>query len=307
MTPSMPASAKELLALIAMKEDGGPDIVIVSKKPPKSFVPKKVNLNELSLQDIHPEEIARQLTLIEHELFKAIQTQEMMKQRWIKEKKNRTPNIHKMINRFNEVSLWVASEIVRVEDLKTRAIVLNRFIFIAQKCFELNNFNAVMEILSALNCSSVHRLKQTWELLPSKSLEVYESLVVLMNSEGNFNNYRESLKKARAPIVPYLGLTLTDLVFISEGNTDMMQENPKLINWWKLNLIGNVIKEVQSFQETPYNLEKVESIQNYLLSKNKMMTEDEMYQMSIQREEKVPKRRLKLTDKSDSATQLPGM
>jgi len=297
MNRSLPASAKELVALITAKEDGTDSKssdIIITKKPPKSFIPKKTT--EINIQEMHPEEIARQITLIEHDLFKGIQSREMMKQRWLKEKKNQTPNIHNMINRFNQVSLWVASEIVQVEDLKTRAIVLNRFIFIAQKCYELNNFNAVMEILSALNCSSVHRLKQTWDLLPTKSFEVYESLVKLMDSEGNFNNYREALKKSRSPIVPYLGKTLTDLFFISEGNTDTMPENKNLINWWKMNTIANVVKEVQSYQETPYNLEIVESIQQYLLTRNQTMTEEEMYLMSMQREEKVVKRRVKLTD-----------
>jgi hypothetical protein len=60
--------------------------------------------------------------------------------------------------------MWAATEIVETEDLKMRAVILNRFIFIAQKCRELNNFNAVMEILSALQSASVHRLKQTWDV-----------------------------------------------------------------------------------------------------------------------------------------------
>lgn len=40
------------------------------------------------------------------------------------------------------MSSWVAGAILEVEDLKLRAVTLNRFIFIAQKCRELNNYNA---------------------------------------------------------------------------------------------------------------------------------------------------------------------
>lgn len=47
-------------------------------------------------------------------------------------------------------------------------------------------------------------------------MEVFEDLEILMNAEGNFAAYRECLKKAKTPVIPYLGLTLTDLVFISE-------------------------------------------------------------------------------------------
>ena len=45
----------------------------------------------------------RQMTLIEHELFKGIQSHECIKQKWLKDSKNLTPNIHKIINRFNQV------------------------------------------------------------------------------------------------------------------------------------------------------------------------------------------------------------
>eukprot|EP01114_Cavostelium_apophysatum_P007694 TRINITY_DN1984_c0_g2_i1.p1 TRINITY_DN1984_c0_g2~~TRINITY_DN1984_c0_g2_i1.p1 ORF type:complete len:861 (-),score=245.93 TRINITY_DN1984_c0_g2_i1:206-2788(-) len=297
MAKVMPGPAKEILTIIATKEEeksGGNDI-FVSKKPPKPFLPKKSS-GELTLQDLHPEEVARQLTLIERDLFKAIQPHECNKQKWLKENKSLTPNIHKLINRFNQVSMWVASEVVKVEDLKLRAVILNRFIFVAQKCLELNNYNAVMEILSALNCSAVHRLRQTWELLPPKSVEVFDELVNLMDPEGNFANYRDALKKARPPIVPYLGLTLTDLVFISEGNPDILPDTPDLINWWKLNLIASIIKEMQHYQETPYNLEKVDSIQTYLLSRSQVFTEEELYQMSIQREERTARRRRKLNE-----------
>lgn len=94
--------------------------------------------------DIHPEEVARQMTLIEHELFKKIKSHECIKQKWVREaQKENAQNIIKMIHRFNrvtnthysvtvQVSLWVATEIVSVEDLKLRAVLLNRFIFIAQ-------------------------------------------------------------------------------------------------------------------------------------------------------------------------------
>jgi len=250
------------------------------------------------LNDLHPEEVARQLTLIEHELFKGIQPNECIKMKWTKDNKALAPNIHKMINRFNQVSMWVGCEVVQVEDLKLRAVTLNRFIFIAQKCYELNNFNAVMEILSALNSSAVHRLKQTWDLLPAKSLEVFENLVTLMNPEGNFNNFRDALRKSKPPVVPYLGLFLTDLVFITEGNPDTVPDT-SLINWWKANLIASVIRDMQQYQDSPYNLEKVEVIQDYLLNRQ-VLEDEELYKISCQREERVKRRKKADEDSSKS-------
>ena len=47
----------------------------------------------------------------------------------------------------------------------SRANMLEFWINVGVCCRELNNFNSVMEIVSALNASSVHRLTKSWELL----------------------------------------------------------------------------------------------------------------------------------------------
>lgn len=119
--------------------------------------------NENDILTYSPIELARQLTLIEYKLFAAIKPSECVAQHWMSKKKDElAPNILKMISRFNEVSNWVSSEIVKCTDLAQRTTVLKMVIDIAENCYKLNNFNAVMEIISGLHSSSVFRLKQTW-------------------------------------------------------------------------------------------------------------------------------------------------
>ena len=73
------------------------------------------------------------MTLIEHQLYRNIQTTECIQHRWQGQAKHeKAPNIQKLIQRFNRVSWWIANEILQVEDLKLRTVVLNRCIFIAQ-------------------------------------------------------------------------------------------------------------------------------------------------------------------------------
>jgi hypothetical protein len=70
-----------------------------STKPPKSIVPKKTNFD---FMDLDPLEVARQMTLIDSELYRAIRPHECMGQPW--NKPNATtfaPNITKMIQRFS--------------------------------------------------------------------------------------------------------------------------------------------------------------------------------------------------------------
>jgi hypothetical protein len=131
-------------------------------EPPTPY-PVNVPAGQMTLMDIHPEELARQLTLIEYELYKKIKPWECLNQSWAKkDKETRAPNILAMIQRFNQVSNWVATEIVMAETLKQRAKVLQHVIETAEFCRDLNNFNAMREIISGLQNSAVFRLKQTW-------------------------------------------------------------------------------------------------------------------------------------------------
>lgn len=86
-------------------------------------------------------------------------------------------------------------------------------------------------------------------------------------------------------------MCLTDLTFIDDGNADFIP-GTKLINFSKLGLLANVIRDLQQYQKTPYSLEKVPFIQEYLLSRSTIFNEDVLYNKSLEREPRVsrPKR-----------------
>jgi len=44
----------------------------------------------------------------------------------------------------------------------------------AEHCMEYNNFNSMFAIISGLRHSSVSRLRQTWDRLPSKWIKLFE-------------------------------------------------------------------------------------------------------------------------------------
>jgi hypothetical protein len=56
-----------------------------------------------------------------------------------------------MIDRFNYVSGWVATTVCIAERLKDRVKTAYKFIDIAYKLYQINNFNGMMAILSGLN------------------------------------------------------------------------------------------------------------------------------------------------------------
>jgi son of sevenless-like protein len=119
--------------------------LMFTHQPPKShplLTKKGKSDKELHILDIHPEEVARQLTIMEHNLFKKIKPWEFLNQRWSKyDKLEKAPGIMAITKRFNMVSKWVASLIVLAKDKKERVLVLNRLIEIAEVQHLLVNYN----------------------------------------------------------------------------------------------------------------------------------------------------------------------
>ena len=101
--------------------------------PPAPILPQNVTAaNKMQMDTYSAKELARQLTLIEYRLFAAINPSECIAQHWMsKRKEELAPNILKMISRFNHVSNWVASEIVKCTDLAQRTKILR---FVIEMC-----------------------------------------------------------------------------------------------------------------------------------------------------------------------------
>lgn len=136
---------------------------MASTPVPKSIIPTVTS--NLTLVDMDPIEIARQITLIEFEVFKAISPTQCLNQAWIKQnKQDIAPDVLKMIRFSNDISAWVYTEILKRDTPKDRADAIKIFIRIAQHLFDIRNFNGVFEILAGFSSSAVDRLKKTWEV-----------------------------------------------------------------------------------------------------------------------------------------------
>eukprot|EP01112_Ceratiomyxa_fruticulosa_P003017 TRINITY_DN13423_c0_g1_i2.p1 TRINITY_DN13423_c0_g1~~TRINITY_DN13423_c0_g1_i2.p1 ORF type:complete len:698 (+),score=159.41 TRINITY_DN13423_c0_g1_i2:79-2172(+) len=246
--------------------------------------PSTINTRPESLFiDFDPTEVARQLTLIEEKIFKSIELKECLGQAWNKADKDElAPNIVTMIRRFNLVSTWVATEIVKAEILKDRATILTKFIAIAEKCREIGNFNAIMEILAGLQNSAIYRLKKTWEKVNSKQQiqDTYNALMALMSNKGNFKDYRAALHSCHPPCIPYLGVYLTDLTFIEDGMKNTLNGRDDLINFDKRRKVSVVIREIQQYQQTPYHFNVEDTISTYL-GNIEGLTEKALYKYSL--------------------------
>lgn len=138
----------------------GPTIV-EDCNPPPCISPKSKD----NFIDFDVVEVARQLTIIEHSLFRALRPEEFLDLSFSKKDKElRAPNVAALIRRFNLVSTWVATEIVK-RDAKERVTLIKNFIRIADELKNLGNFNGLLEVLAGLQNKAIYRLKKSWEVL----------------------------------------------------------------------------------------------------------------------------------------------
>lgn len=91
-------------------------------------------------------------------------------------KETDAPNVTLTIRRFNQMSGWITSLIVKVKSLNPRVALLKRFIEIADACLQLNNFNSVVEIVSGLGTTAVRRLTETWDLVPEETMQLFQQM-----------------------------------------------------------------------------------------------------------------------------------
>jgi hypothetical protein len=55
-----------------------------------------------------------------------------------------------------------------------------------------------------------------------------------MSVDDNYAAYRKAIREAPAPAIPYLGINLTDLVFIEDGNRNYLDEQNTVVNFTKV-------------------------------------------------------------------------
>ncbi|XP_037657571.1 ras-specific guanine nucleotide-releasing factor 2 isoform X3 [Choloepus didactylus] len=232
-------------------------------------------------------ELAEQITLLDHIVFRSIPYEEFLGQGWMKLDKNeRTPYIMKTSQHFNDMSNLVASQIMNYADVSSRANAIEKWVAVADICRCLHNYNGVLEITSAFNRSAIYRLKKTWAKVSKQTKGLMDKLQKTVSSEGRFKNLREALKNCNPPAVPYLGMYLTDLAFIEEGTPNFTEEG--LVNFSKMRMISHIVREIRQFQQTSYRIDHQSKVTQYLLDKNLIMDEDTLYELSLKIEPRLP-------------------
>ncbi|KAK5939142.1 cell division cycle- protein [Knufia obscura] len=250
---------------------------------PTPILPK--NMKKIKFDTIDALEFARQLTIVESRLYGKIKPVECLEKIWEKKDDDtggRAPNVRALILHSNQVTNCVAEMILNNTEVKKRVNIVKAFVNIADKCRTLNNFSSLTAIVSALGTAPILRLNRTWAQLPKQTKMLLESMRTLIASTKNFSQYREALREAQPPCIPFLGVYLTDLTFIEDGIASVVR-NTELINFTKRTKTAEVIRDIQQYQNVPYNLTEVPEVRDWILDNMRQASDvHEMYNKSLQ-------------------------
>ena len=234
--------------------------------------------------------IAKELTRIDWIMFSSIRPRDLVRHVSInaeeKKKCKNLENVNRMIEHFNHVAYVVTNYILLRDKPKHRALMLQKWMKVARKLRELNNYNALGAVLAGIKGTAVFRLQSTRDLVPPEVGRDFARLELLMGTQKSHFAYRLAWDNSSGERIPYIPLHKRDLVSASEGNSTFIgdrrlppaftphpgvsvfqgapgtrdsREAPpggvigkERINWRKFEIMGEVIVGVQKAQGTPY-------------------------------------------------------
>ncbi|ELT95072.1 hypothetical protein CAPTEDRAFT_226962 [Capitella teleta] len=272
--------------------------------------------HDFDIMTLHPIEIARQVTLLEFDLYRAVKPSEMVGSVWVKKQKTVTsPNLLRMMQHSTCFTFWLEKCILTAEQFEERVAVLSRILEIMMVFQELNNFNGVLEVISALHSAPVFRLEHSFEEVDQKNHKLMKAFDEAkdLNSD-HFKRYIEKLRSIDPPCVPFLGMYLTNIILTEEGNPDFLPNRPEgIINFSKRRKVAEITAEIQQYQNQPYCLQLQHDIRQFFeeLDPLEGMTEkdfnDLLYKKSLELEPRNCKQPTKAERKREYSLKSPGI
>lgn len=235
-----------------------------------------------TLFDIESEELARQLTLMHHEVFLKLRADELLllAQKYRKPKtagsatesltprgtsldaelEVKAPNGAALQALSMHIKSWVEQEVNIAQSVGNMPAAIKKLIDIVVCCDKLNNFQSVKTIIGGLEKTFVTEYMSAWETVPAEYRRMFNDYKELV-ARKNAPKLRERIGAA-SPVVPSFSLFLEDMADIEDKSPDMLGQT--MVNFAKKHMLGLVLTRIQSKQSVAYNLHPVEMVQAYL-------------------------------------------
>ena len=261
-----------------------PDYERLTQNPPKLHAQEPLKHSLLMANS--PYEIAQQLTEMDWEMYRLVESRELVSGQLATRAKQSTPNATRIIQSFNHTLMWFVKEFLSFECPVQRALCLQKMIEIVEELLHMRNYHRAMSIYAAQAQNAVYAQKVTWNLLPEHIKRLSEQHTTLFSSGGNYKNLRGLVDAAPSPKIPYLGVYITDVVFIHEGNPtkQLAGATRPALNVAPLRFLLSVANRVRSSKKygtTCYNFWPVPEFQEAFLSKDGLLSDEEAWKIRV--------------------------
>ncbi|XP_023610603.1 1-phosphatidylinositol 4,5-bisphosphate phosphodiesterase epsilon-1 [Myotis lucifugus] len=142
---------------------------------------------------------------------------------------NREHNaLEDLVMRFNEVSSWVTWLILTAGSMEEKREVFSYLVHVAKCCWNMGNYNTVMEFLAGLRSRKVLKM---WQFMDQSDLETMRSLKDAMAQHESSCEYRKVVTRALhipgCRVVPFCGVFLKELCEVLDGTSGLVKLCPR--------------------------------------------------------------------------------
>ncbi|XP_066475456.1 1-phosphatidylinositol 4,5-bisphosphate phosphodiesterase epsilon-1 [Tiliqua scincoides] len=136
--------------------------------------------------------------------------------------------VENLVTRFNEVSSWVTWLILTAGSMEEKREVFSYVVHVAKCCWNMGNYNAVMEFLAGLRSRKVLKM---WQFMDQSDIETMRSLKDAMAQHESSSEYRKVVNRARnipgCKVVPFCGVFLKELCEVLDGAANLVRLCPQ--------------------------------------------------------------------------------
>uniref|UniRef100_A0A8D0CRH4 Phosphoinositide phospholipase C n=1 Tax=Sander lucioperca TaxID=283035 RepID=A0A8D0CRH4_SANLU len=143
----------------------------------------------------------------------------------------RSNAVEDLVARFNEVSSWVTWLILTAGSMEEKREVFSYLVHVAKCCWNMGNYNGVMEFLAGLRSRKVLKM---WQFMDQSDIETMRSLKDAMAQHESSSEYKKVVTRALnipgCKVVPFCGVFLKELSDALDGTASIISLKPPLDN-----------------------------------------------------------------------------
>lgn len=244
-----------LLARYERRLENRSELVLLEPK-----VPKNIFSRDLTLSDISPMEIARQLTILEFEAFSKVQSIELIV--FTHGNRRMCPNLNSIIRRAEDLADWTTALILRNG---SQAQLFTKMISVAKYLLLFKNFQTLQGLITGIMSPLFSALHQPKSGVSPKSLETLERLKRATPSRENVVTYRADLRTLYPPCIPSISLCIESL---QDLHGHGFVSNAGIIQFHQLRELARLQDDIAKFQAHPYPFNPVSQVARLLQIKD---------------------------------------